>query len=515
MDAYFAEYFAVTTKRMESIIGAERERVLKKERVVYLRMNLELKRDGRAKFRCIVMGHTEPREWSEGGTDSPVASSESVRLLVFSGEQQENEVIASCDIDTAFLQGNEYGPNDRPRYVVLRMYKGAPLQLFKLKGSLYGQREASMRWYQTLAPFVTSLGYVQGKNDLCTFHHPTTKHRIVIHVDDLLTRGTREAQENFFTQLRKRFDIKEPRYLTPETPLDFCGIRIQESIVNGQRWYSMDQEEEMIKFLEEHEEFQGMTTVGTPMPNKHMLTVESAKLNQEKHTKYRSIVGSLQYFATQTRYDIAHALSRLGQYTAAPTEAAWKCLMRVVAYLKGTPQQSLKAVLRHANKCTWDCYVDSDWAGDRDISTRSHTGMVFLCNGAPIKWLSKKQITTSKASAEAEIYALSTAAQALKTTYYRAQELGVNAQFPGTLYVDNAAGVSFQRRTNPDTRLKGTFDLRAAWVQELQDQQVITVEKVHTALNIADLLTKCHQKCSHTRLIALIEQRANELAIDI
>ena len=79
----------------------------------------------------------------------------------------------------------------------------------------------------------------------------------------------------------------------------------------------------------------------------------------------------------------------------------------------------------------------------------------------------------------------------------------------------NAAGVSFQRRTNPDTRLKGTFDLRAAWVQELQDQQVITVEKVHTALNIADLLTKCHQRCSHTRLIALIEQRANELAIDI
>ena len=114
--------------------------------------------------------------------------------------------------------------------------------------------------------------------------------------------------------------------------------------------------------------------------------------------------------------------------------------------------------------------------------------------------MSKKQITTSKASAEAEIYALSTAAQALKTTYYRAQELGVDAQFPGTLYVDNAAGVSFQRRTNPDTRLKGTFDLRAAWVQELQDQQVITVEKVHTALNIADLLTKCHQRCSHTRL---------------
>ena len=109
------------------------------------------------------------------------------------------------------------------------------------------------------------------------------------------------------------------------------------------------------------------------------------------------------------------------------------------------------------------------------MAMRSHTGMVFLCNGAPVKWLSKKQITTSKASAEAEIYALSTAAQALKTTYYRAQEMGAEAHFPGTLYVDNAAGVSFQQKTNPATRLKGTFDLRAAWVQELQDQDFIKV----------------------------------------
>ena len=80
-----------------------------------------------------------------------VASAESARLLVFSGEQceeNEHEVIGAVDIDTAFLQGIEYGEGDRPRYVALKMYKGAPLQVFKLKGSLYGQREASMRWYQ-------------------------------------------------------------------------------------------------------------------------------------------------------------------------------------------------------------------------------------------------------------------------------------------------------------------------------------------------------------------------------
>ena len=91
---------------MDEITGNERERVLSAYKVVRLRMNYEPKRDDRCKFRCIVMGHTEPREWSEGGTDSPVASAESVRLLVFSGAQTidvTDEVLAACDIDTPHL----------------------------------------------------------------------------------------------------------------------------------------------------------------------------------------------------------------------------------------------------------------------------------------------------------------------------------------------------------------------------------------------------------------------------
>ena len=63
------------------------------------------------------------------------------------------------------------------------------------------------------------------------------------------------------------------------------------------------------------------------------------------------------------------------------------------------------------------------------------------------------------------------------------------------------------------TKLKGTFDLRAAWVKELQDQEVIKVQKVNTLVNVADLLTKCHQRGSHNRLIALVENRAKEIAL--
>ena len=64
VDAYMKELEAVISKRMNELHGEERERVLQQEKVVRLRMNYEPKKDGRVcKFRCIVMGHTEPREW--------------------------------------------------------------------------------------------------------------------------------------------------------------------------------------------------------------------------------------------------------------------------------------------------------------------------------------------------------------------------------------------------------------------------------------------------------------------
>lgn len=44
---------------------------------------------------------------------------------------------------------------------------------------------------------------------------------------------------------------------------------------------------------------------------------------------------------------------------------------------------------------------------------------------------------------------------------------------------------------NPDSKLKGMIDLRWNWVIELQDTEQIRAVKVHTAHNVADILTKC------------------------
>ena len=120
-------------------------------------MNPEIKKEAgtitRVKFRILVRGDTEPAEWTQGWTDSPTVGKDAVRMLVHSadkGTPDDPDCISSFDVDTAFSQGQKYGPDDRPRYVALRMYKGAALRVFRMAGSLYGQTDASIRFYRSL-----------------------------------------------------------------------------------------------------------------------------------------------------------------------------------------------------------------------------------------------------------------------------------------------------------------------------------------------------------------------------
>ena len=64
---------------------------------------------------------------------------------------------------------------------------------------------------------------------------------------------------------------------------------------------------------------------------------------------------------------------------------------------------------------------------------------------------------------------------------------------------------------NPQSRLKGMIDLRWGWVQELQDKQEIRALKVHTDLNVADLLTKPHGRVKYNSLLQQVQERVVQL----
>jgi hypothetical protein len=535
---YNEELEKVISTRLDELHGDEYKRVMKEEKVVPLRMNPEPKKEGRKKMRLIVKGFLEPAEWDDK-TDSPTAMSSTIRQLIAMGAQLrlvdgdlwldmegeydvEDDVITIGDIRTAFLFGKEYGPDDRPRYVSYRPYKGAHTRVFRLKGPLYGQRGAPYVWWETLSEFMVEQGFIQSKNDPCLYHKPAKLQRVELeqkdvaqelvaqgyiqsnkdstmyyypgmtvstHVDDLITRGHRRATELFWVAVRDRFDVKEVGMVEYDTPQTYCAKRISKVKVDGEVWYTVDQTQDIKVFIEDNQ-MTGVRAQSAPMPDKHEIASDPALLSEQDHKKYRSQVGSLSYF-NETRHDIAYEVARLAQGLAAPTKGHQLALRRVMAYLSTMPDEKLW--VKRVMGDTWHTYSDSDHAGDTCTGTnRSHTGVIILLNGMPVYWRSNKQPVTSVSSACAEIYALSEACRDVRLIAWVAEDMNREVPWPMVVYVDNAAGVSFQHDTCASSKLKGVFNYRWTWVMELRDQTQVTAVKVATDKNLADLYTKCH-----------------------
>ena len=128
------------------------------------------------------------------------------------------------------------------------------------------------------------------------------------------------------------------------------------------------------------------------------------------------------------------------------------------------------------------------------------------------QYTGKKQPATSTSSAAAEIYAPSEAVRDAQVRFFIAEEMGITVKYPIEIFIDNAAGVSFQRCTNPDTHIKGVFDLRNEWVRELRNSKKVSALKVDTAKNIADMMTKCLSATVRERLVFELIAIAREIA---
>ena len=75
--------------------------------------------------------------------------------------------------------------------------------------------------------------------------------------------------------------------------------------------------------------------------------------------------------------------------------------------------------------------------------------------------------------------------------FWIAEEMKVEVKWPMGILVDNAAGVSFQKLANPNSKLIGIIDMREEWVNELRDKKKVASVKVSTDKNIVDMMTKC------------------------
>lgn len=112
------------------------------------------------------------------------------------------------------------------------------------------------------------------------------------------------------------------------------------------------------------------------------------------------------FLSTVSRPDIAYAVNLVSRYVSNPGTIHVNAVKRIIRYLIYTRDKSI----------VYDCnselvgYSDSDFAGDLD-SRKSNTGYIFLMNGGPVTWASRKQNTTALSTIESEYMAASDAAK--------------------------------------------------------------------------------------------------------
>jgi hypothetical protein len=165
---------------------------------------------------------------------------------------------------------------------------------------------------------------------------------------------------------------------------------------------------------------------------------------------YRHMVGSLNYLTT-TRPHISYYVSVLSQFMAKPHEIHWNAAKEVLRYLNETLDYGIKYI--DAFDVELRRYLDFDWANNLD-DRRSTTGYVFGIASRVASWSSKKQLTVSLSSTEAEYKAL--CATTCEDVWLRrlTQDVGEERKEPTMIKCDNQSSINivknpiFHARTN-------------------------------------------------------------------
>jgi len=370
----------------------------------------------------------------------------------------------------------------------------------KLVHTIYGTMQGAHDWYETLTATYDKLGYTTSRADPCVRSKREDGGYTITdtYTDDVFGASkTDEEIKKRKDEMGKEWEIKD----VGENDY-FLGMRVQQDLVAGtikltQRPYW---EHVINRFDLTH-----VHPRNVPLPVGIILNNEmSPKTDSEKqqmvNKPYRPILGSVMWGQLATRPDLSFAVSLLSRFQANPGIEHWRALMHVVGYIKNTLDYGL-TYSRDA-ELTPLAYVDADYGGCRDTK-RSTSGYVFTMSGGPVTWSSKRQATVALSTVEAEYVAMSRCAQQTKWMQAWLDEVDIEHQKPGVIKGDSRGGIALTKNTKDHGKVKH-IDIRHHYIRELVKSGAITIERIPSAENPADMFTKPLSRDHHHHFLQLL-----------
>ncbi|GJX51077.1 putative ribonuclease H-like domain-containing protein, partial [Tanacetum coccineum] len=351
-----------------------------------------------------------------------------------------------------------------------------PTKVYKVVKALYGLHQAPRAWYATLSTFLEKHGYKRGTIDKTLFIRRNKKDIMLVqvYVDDIIFGSTNKSWcAEFEALMQSRFQMSSMGELT-----FFLGLQVKqnkEGIFISQDKYVAD----MLKKFD----LVNVKAAITPMETKLPLTKDEEAFDVDVHL-YRSMIGSLMYL-TASRPDIMYAVCVCSRFQVTPKTSHLNAVKRIFKYLKGKP--TLGLWYPRDSPLDLEAFSDSDYGGS-NLDRKSTTGGCQFLGQRLISWQCKKQTIVATSTTEAEYVAAAHCCGQVLWVQNQLLDYGFN--FMNTkIHIDNESTICIVKNPVYHSKTKH-IEIRHHFIRDCYEKKLISVEKIHTDLNVADLLTK-------------------------
>ena len=350
------------------------------------------------KSRLCLRGDLEDGDFK---TASPVVAWPTIRVFLIVTLTLGWPTI-SCDFSNAFVQAN------MDRLLFMQIPRGfrphkPGRRCLKMIKSIYGGRAAPLLWVKFLHDKMRKIGLTQSEHDSCLWHG---KDLIVIQYCDDLGIGSKTPE--IANELVKSFR-KHGLELTVESSFsEYLGIKFERDDKKGT--ITMTQPGLIKKILETTDMMDAKPQF---VPAKAEGLGKDPDGEEWKETwQASSINGMLLYLATNTRPDIAYAVSQTARFNHHPKQSHAVAIKKIVRYLKATSTKGM--VIKLTNSLQLNVYPDASFCGlynqdppQDSSSAKSRMGHITFLGPCPLSWKSKLTPHTCLSTMESEYCALS------------------------------------------------------------------------------------------------------------